>query len=128
MFIFEKPPFKECHASTGVEHEPGKLMAAWFAGDREGAKNVQIWASTFDGKAWSEPAVVGSETGQPCWNPVLFKTAKGSLYLWYKAGPSPMTWTGFVRKSADAGKTWSKPEMMPAGMWGPVRAKPLSTG
>jgi predicted neuraminidase len=125
MFIFEKAPFKECHASTVVEHEPGKLTAAWFAGDREGAKNVQIWASTFDGKAWSEPAVMGSESGQPCWNPVLFKTAKGTLYLWYKAGPSPMTWTGFVRTSADAGRTWSKPEMMPAGMWGPVRTKPV---
>ena len=49
MFIFEKAPFAECHASTVVEHEPGKLLAAWFAGDREGAKNVQIWSSRFDG-------------------------------------------------------------------------------
>ena len=31
MFIFEKVPFKECHASTLVEQEVGKLMAAWFA-------------------------------------------------------------------------------------------------
>lgn len=125
MFIFEKAAFKSCHASTLVEHEPGKLMAAWFGGDAEGAKNVQIWASTFDGKAWSAPAVMGSEPGQPCWNPVLFKTAKGTLYLWYKAGPSPMAWTGYVRKSTDSGKTWSPPEMMAAGMWGPVRAKPI---
>ncbi len=125
MFIFEKAPFPSCHASTVVEHEPGKLMAAWFGGDREGAKNVQIWASSFDGKKWSEPAVVGSEPGQPCWNPVLFKTAQGTLFLWYKAGPSPMTWTGFARKSTDGGKAWTKPEMMPAGMWGPVRAKPI---
>lgn len=128
MFIFEKAPFKSCHASTLVEHEPGKLTAAWFAGDAEGARNVQIWSSTFDGKAWSEPAVLGSEPGQPCWNPVLFKTAKGTLYLWYKAGPSPERWTGFVRKSMDSGKTWSKPEMMFAGMWGPVRAKPIQLG
>jgi predicted neuraminidase len=125
MFIFEKAPFSSCHASTVVEHEPGKLMAAWFGGDREGAKNVQVWASNFDGKKWSEPAVVGSEPGQPCWNPVLFKTAKGTLFLWYKAGPSPQTWTGFERQSTDGGKTWTKPEMMPAGMWGPVRAKPI---
>ena len=34
-------------------------------------------------------------------------------------------WTGFVRTSADDGKTWSKPEMMPAGFYGPVRAKPI---
>jgi predicted neuraminidase len=56
---------------------------------------------------------------------VLFKTAKGTLFLWYKAGPSPERWTGFVRTSTDAGKTWTPPEMMPAGMWGPVRAKPI---
>lgn len=125
MFIFEKAPFKSCHASTLVEHEAGKLMAAWFGGDKEGAKNVKIWASSFDGKSWNEPAVIGSEPGEPCWNPVLFKTAKGTLHFWYKAGPSPERWTGFLRSSTDSGKTWTEPEMMPAGMWGPVRAKPI---
>ncbi len=125
VFIFDKAPFKSCHASAVVEVEPGRLMAAWFGGTDEGAKDVQIWASTFDGKRWTAPAAVGSEPGFPCWNPVLFKTAKGTLTLWYKAGPSPMTWTGFVRTSADGGKTWSAAEMMPAGMWGPVRAKPI---
>jgi predicted neuraminidase len=125
MFIFEKAPFPSCHASTLVEHEQGKLMAAWFGGKAEGAKDVEIWSSTFDGKAWTEPKVLGTEPGQPCWNPVLFKTAKATLYLWYKAGPKPDAWTGFVRTSADGGKTWSKPEMMPATLFGPVRAKPI---
>jgi predicted neuraminidase len=125
MFIFEKAPFPSCHASTLVEHEPGKLLAAWFGGKDEGAKDVQIWASTFDGKKWTEPVVIGTEPGQPCWNPVLFKSAKGTLHLWYKAGPSPQTWTGFSRASTDNGKTWSKVEMMPAGFWGPVRSKPI---
>lgn len=125
MFIFEKAPFPKCHASTVVEVEPGRLLAAWFGGTDEGAKDVQIWASAFDSKAWSPPAVVGSEPGYPCWNPVLFKTARGKLYLWYKAGPKPFNWTGYVRTSADNGKTWSAAEMMPAGTWGPVRAKPI---
>ena len=125
MFIFEKAPFPSCHASTLVEHEPGKLMAAWFGGRDEGAKDVQIWASTFDGKAWSKPEVMGTEPGQPTWNPVLFKSAKGTLFLWYKAGPKPDTWTGYVRTSTDSGKTWSKPEMLPSTFLGPVRAKPI---
>ena len=125
MFIFEKAPFPSCHASTLVEVEAGKFLAAWFGGRAEGAADVQIWSSSFDGKSWSEPQVLGTEPGQPCWNPVFFKTAMGTLYLWYKAGPKPETWTGFVRTSIDNGKTWSKPEMMPAGFWGPVRAKPI---
>jgi predicted neuraminidase len=125
MFIFEKAPFPSCHASTLVEYEPGKLMAAWFGGKAEGTADVQIWSSTFDGGRWSDPKVLGTEPGQPCWNPVFFKTSKGNLNLWYKAGPKPETWTGFVRGSNDNGRTWSKPEMMPAGFWGPVRAKPI---
>ena len=125
MFIFEKAPFPSCHASTLVEHEPGKLLAAWFGGKDEGAKDVQIWSSVFDGKKWGELVVLGTEPGQPCWNPVFFKTAKGTLHLWYKAGPKPDNWTGFVRSSTDNGETWSKPEMMPAGFFGPVRAKPI---
>lgn len=125
MFIFEKAPFPSCHASTLVEYEPGKLMAAWFGGKDEGAKDVQIWGATFDGKAWTKPEVLGTEPGQPCWNPVLFKSAKGTLFLWYKAGPKPDNWTGYVRTSADGGKTWTKPEMMPSTHLGPVRAKPI---
>ncbi len=125
MFIFEKPPTPSCHASTIVEVAPGKLMAAWFAGKAEGAKDVQIYASKFDGKSWSVPEVIASEPGQPCWNPVLFKTAKGTLNFWYKAGPKPDSWTGYVRTSTDDGKTWTKPAMLPAGFYGPVRAKPI---
>lgn len=125
MFIYEKAPFPSCHASTLVEHEPGKLLTAWFGGKDEGAKDVQIWSSTFDGKKWGELSVIGTEPGEPCWNPVLFKTAKGTLYLWYKAGPKYDIWTGFVRISTDNGQTWTKPEMMPATLFGPVRAKPI---
>lgn len=125
MFIFDMPPTPSCHASTIVETAEGQFAAAWFGGKAEGAKDVQIWLSRFDGKEWSKPVVVGDEAGQPCWNPVLFRTAKGTTYLWYKVGPSPQTWTGMVRTSADNAKTWGKPEMLPAGFYGPVRGKPI---
>lgn len=128
MFIYEKAPFPSCHASTVVEHEPGELMAAFFGGKAEGAKDVEIWGSVFDGKKWGELVLLATEPGQPTWNPVLFKTAKGTFFLWYKAGPKPDNWTGYVRTSADSGKTWSKPEMMPSTFMGPVRAKPIQLG
>ena len=104
----------------------GQFLAAWFGGKAEKAKDVQIWASRFDGTAWSAPEVVGTEPGQPTWNPVLFRAPSGTLKLWYKAGPDPVNWTGFVRASDDHGKTWAKPELLPAGFFGPVRAKPIA--
>ncbi len=125
MMIFDKAPFPSCHASTIVETAPGKLMAAWFGGKEEKAKDVQIWASHFDGTKWSALEVLGTEPGQPCWNPVLFRTAKNELSLWYKFGPDPMTWSGALRTSNDDGVTWSKPTLLPAGFYGPVRAKPI---
>src|SRR3954470_2976191 len=106
MFIFEKAPFPSCHASTLVEVAPGRLLATWFGGQAEGARDVKVWASSFDGRAWSAPAVLAEEPGFPCWNPVLFRTGRGTLLLFYRAGPSPMTWTGYVRRSGDGGKTW----------------------
>jgi predicted neuraminidase len=125
MFIFDKAPFASCHASTVVEAEPGQFLAAWFGGSGEGKPDVKIWAARFDGAAWSKPEVVAEEPGFPCWNPVLFRSRSGALLLWYKAGPSPMSWTAFARRSADAGRTWGKPEPLPAGLIGPVRSKPI---
>jgi predicted neuraminidase len=125
MFIFEKAPFASCHASTVVEAEPGVLLAAWFGGKAEGAADVKIWLARFDGKAWSKPAVAAEEPGFPCWNPVLFRSRTKALFLFYKAGPNPMSWTAFVRRSADGGRTWDRAEPFPAGLLGPIKNKPI---
>jgi predicted neuraminidase len=125
MFIFEKAPFASCHASTLVEVEPGRLLAAWFGGKEEGAPDVKIWLARFDGKAWSEPEVAADEPGFPCWNPVLFLSRSKTLFLFYKAGPKPSSWSGFFRRSADGGKTWDKIEQLPAGLLGPIKNKPI---
>lgn len=125
MFIFEKAPFASCHASTIVEVEPGRFFAAWFGGKDEGAADVKIWSSRFDGRAWTAPVVVAEEPGFPCWNPVLFKSKNGTVFLFYKAGPKPMSWSGYVRHSTDNGKTWGKVEQLPAGLLGPIKNKPI---
>jgi predicted neuraminidase len=125
MFIFEKAPFASCHASTIVEAEPGTFLAAWFGGKDEGATDVKIWLARFDGKVWSAPEVVAEEPGFPCWNPVLFRSANKTLFLFYKAGPGPMGWSAYVRRSTDTGKTWDKAEQLPAGLLGPIKNKPI---
>jgi predicted neuraminidase len=128
MFIFEKAPFASCHASTIVEVAPGRFVAAWFGGKDEGAADVKIWSARFDGKAWTAPAVLAEEPGLPCWNPVLFKSKSGTVFLFYKAGKNPMSWSGYVRRSADSGATWDKPEQLPAGLLGPIKNKPIQRG
>jgi predicted neuraminidase len=128
VFIFDKAPFASCHASTLVEVAPGRLLAAWFGGKAEGARDVKVWSSAFDGTKWSAPAVLAQEPGMPCWNPVLFRSARKTLFLFYRAGPSPMAWTGFVRRSTDGGTSWSAAEALPAGLLGPIKDKPIEHG
>ena len=128
MFIFEKAPFASCHASTIVEVECGRFLAAWFGGKAEGAADVKIWSSRFDCKTWSAPEVAAEEPGFPCWNPVLFRSKSKTLFLFYKAGPKPVSWSGYLRRSMDGGKTWDKPEQLPAGLLGPIKNKPIQLG
>ena len=49
----------------------------------------------------------------------------GRLWLYYKFGTSPSQWTAGRRYSDDDGKSWSAVEHLPAGIYGPIRAKPL---
>ncbi len=121
-------PFASSHASTIVELKDGSLMAAWFGGTQEGNPDVAIWssrASSGESPVWSPPEELARAESVPCWNPVLFHTIDGRLWLYYKFGPSPDTWTAARKHSDDEGKTWSKAEYLPAGLIGPVRAKPL---
>jgi predicted neuraminidase len=126
-FIFEpgSTSFPESHASTIVELKGGELLAAWFGGTKERAPDVAIWTARYVGGGWSKPVEVAREKNMPTWNPVLFHTKDGRLWLYYKAGESPGSWSGARMWSADEGRTWSKMERLPAGLLGPIRAKPL---
>jgi predicted neuraminidase len=126
-FIFEpgSTSFPECHASTIVALKGDELMAAWFGGTKEGAPDVAIWGSRRTGGKWTVPVKLEQEKGFPSWNPVLFRTKDGRLWLYYKVGPSPSQWAAGRMYSEDEGKTWSKEERLPAGLLGPIRVKPL---
>lgn len=124
-FIYETAPFPSCHASTIVDLGGGELMSAWFGGADEGKPDVAIWASRRVGGKWTTPEELAREFNVPCWNPVLFHTKDGKLWMYYKFGRDPQSWTGGRRFSTDKGKTWSPIEHLPAGLYGPIRAKPL---
>lgn len=124
-FIYEVAPFPSCHGATIVETKPGQFLAAWFGGTREGAPDVGIWLSRFNG-GWSAPEKVAEEKGQPCWNPVLFRDRRsGEVTLFFKAGPSPQQWSGFFRRSTDDGAKFGESFIMPAGLLGPIKNKPI---
>jgi predicted neuraminidase len=124
-FIYTTAPFPSAHASTLVELPNGDILAAWFGGSHENASDVAIWASRRTAGKWSAPVEVVREPNIATWNPVLFHTHDGQLWLYYKFGPNPETWTGARLYSTDEGKTWSAPEHLPAGLLGPIKDKPL---
>jgi predicted neuraminidase len=128
-FVFETAPFASAHAST-VAETPDGLVAAWFAGTREGASDVGIWLSRHVRGAWTPPIEVATgaqpDGGRhPCWNPVLFAAPDHALMLFYKVGPSPESWWGMVRTSRDSGRTWTEARRLPAGILGPIKNKPV---
>ena len=138
-YLFTKPPFRLCHASTIVE-TADRLLVAFYAGPGEGNKETGIWLSArkkgrFD---WSPPVQIatGTLTDQQaekrgrrqfaCWNPVLFNVKGGPLLLFYKVGREPEEWWGMMKTSADQGRTWSEAVELPPGIIGPDRAKPVT--
>jgi predicted neuraminidase len=125
IFAPGSAPFQQSHASTLVELKDGDLLAAWFGGQHEGAADVAIWTARYSAGRWAAPVEAAREKDSPLWNPVLFHTLDGRLWLYYKAGPNPGAWSGVRQSSVDEGRTWSAAERLPAGLIGPVRAKPL---
>ncbi|MBP1223833.1 sialidase family protein [Flavobacterium sp. 1355] len=129
-YIAQEPITTNSHAATLAEVKPNQIMAAWFGGKYEGAKDVGIYFSTYKDKSWSapqsliKPAVIQGDT-LPCWNPVLFKSKSQSLYLFYKVGKNPREWFGAMIISKDNGETWSAPKYLPKGILGPIRNKPV---
>lgn len=127
-FIFENKPTDSCHASTVLPLDDGRVVAAWFAGTKESADDVDILTSVRSEGGWSEPVRVSADRNIPHWNPVLFRRADGKMMLFFKVGKKIPMWKTYFSLS-DNGVDWSKPaELVPGdigGGRGPVKNKPI---
>ena len=129
-FLYTSAPFPEAHASTIVETKKGDLVVAYFGGTKERNPDVCIWVSRKPKRAhdWTAPVMVADgvfgDKRYACWNPVLFEMPNGELWLFFKIGASVGEWTGWLTKSKDGGRTWSRREPLPDGFLGPVKNKP----
>jgi alpha-L-rhamnosidase len=128
-FIYEKASYPECHAAT-IAETPKGLVASWFGGTKERNPDVCIWVSRLVNGKWTEGINVANGIQNDtlryaCWNPVLYQVPGGDLLLFYKIGPSPSKWKGYMKTSADGGITWSAQKALPDGFLGPIKNKPV---
>mmetsp|Transcript_28606 Transcript_28606/g.54698 ORF Transcript_28606/g.54698 Transcript_28606/m.54698 type:complete len:779 (-) Transcript_28606:394-2730(-) len=124
----EACPAPSVHASTIVETSPGHFLASWFGGQAEGFPDVSIYTATYNtsASAWSKPRkVLEPYLGIPLWNPVLHAPDQDEVILFFKVGETPTTWKGGFIKSIDQGLTWQPPRMLPDGILGPIKNKPI---
>ena len=120
-FIDPQLTAPSAHVSSVCELPGGRLGAAWYAGTREGARDVAVYFATRQpglGGAWSAPRalVTRSTAAQETFrfvkkigNPVLFAGANGNLCLLY-VSVGFGGWSGSslnAKQSFDGGKTWS---------------------
>ena len=142
-FLYEQANFPECHASTIVETADGDLVAAFFGGTKERNPDCCIYVcrKEKDSDTWTAPELAADgvfriEQSQhngedsivhtACWNPVLFRIpGTDELLLFYKIGKSVAEWSGWLVRSNDGGRTWSKREPLPDGFLGPIKNKPV---
>ncbi|WP_288317767.1 family 78 glycoside hydrolase catalytic domain [Xylanibacter caecicola] len=60
-----------------------------------------------------------------CWNPVVYQMPDGELQIYFKIGSNVADWTGWMIRSKDGGKTWSRREPLKEDYLGPVKNKPV---
>lgn len=121
----------DCHSSCLIESSPGTLCVVWKGGPGKGMsnidikKNVGIWLSLFENGKWSIPKQIVQAPNSVCWTPVLTKYPSGKLVLFYRIGFDPRHTISLFKCSLDGGVNWSDAEILPAGIVGPTKSKPI---
>lgn len=131
-FIFETDKhFNECHASTLLKLNDGSILAAWFAGTKEGKDDVRIFYSKKINGKWNEPKLLETGKDLPHWNPVLLLKNDGTIRLFFKTGKKISHWVTEYCDSSDGGESWTATEVLVkddcSGGRGPVKNKCIRT-
>ncbi len=128
-FLFgDDEPYPECHASTVLNLKDGNYLAAWFGGTKEKDDDVGIWMTKGKPGNWKKTIEVAKINNDAHWNPVLFQSPEGKIYLFFKVGKAIPDWQTYVKTSDDEGETWTEAKEMikgDVGGRGPVRCKPI---
>ena len=114
---------KAVHASSLEILPNGKLIAFWFEGSHEGAPDVKIAQSVFDGQNWESSHFVVSNQilekdtqrfTKKIGNPVIYLANNGTLHLFVVSvafgGWSGSSLNHFM--SFDSGNSWSRAERL----------------
>lgn len=107
-----------CHAPTICEAPSGKLLMAFYAGQREGAPNsVVLGATSLDsGKTWSTPRIWVQIPERAVANPRLFVGPDKKIWLLFGVNYGPHWCSGdtylFIKRSPDEGETWYDLELL----------------
>ena len=123
---FLDTPTASAHASSIVFYKD-KLYSAWFGGSREGASDVCIYVNN-----GTVTKAIGGQMNLAHWNPIWFVDDSVSgdedLYLFYKIGEFCDRWQTFIVGLDEDLNQLSHPQILPAGINGPVKTKPLKLG
>ena len=116
-----------CHASTSVYFK-NKPVFAWFGGEREGLPDSTIFIQ-FGSDKKSNVYMIGADNNMARWNPILFVN-KDRLYIFVKAGDFCDRWQTFLYDitdidSSSKGENKMTVQLIPAGLNGPVKTKPI---
>ena len=129
-YVCSHLPTVNCHASTVLPLDNGKVIVAWFGGSKEGNPDVNIWYAIRQKGEFSKPKEVSVSQSLPHWNPVLSKLPDGRIALYFKVGKKIKKWKTYVCYSSDEFETVSEPvELIKgdrSGGRGPVKNKCLT--
>ncbi len=118
-FVNQARPGVMCHVSSIAPAGKDKLICTWYAGSREGARDVAIYAAFIQErtKTWTEPQVLldPRQSSQELrrWvrkvgNAVVINDQQGGLWLFYASMLGGWSTTSLNYKvSRDEGRTWS---------------------